>query len=327
MPWGQRSRRRRFASWNSRDIPAEAGGIAADLAERRERVMPIEGGVLDSLCLHRGRVLLEAHREVAALGELSGGNRVALGKQAIADEVEDRALHQRVPRSRVVDGGVHDPPVVVRCAPRRDVRAVHGERGDDLTDGVAKAVEREVPRAPIALRDAVRAMGEHGELARERRLHHQPLTNGEEDRQRCGAAREALVERAKALAVAAVDEEAVQLVQEVVARGAGDRPPFGERFSVAEDLLDHDPRAAGLGREALEIRARVEEPVDVVEAKPVDRSLAEETKHELVRRGEHLRILHAKRGEVVDVEEAAVVDLVERGSPVRETIGLCLEES
>ena len=33
-----------------------------------------------------------------------------------------------------------------------------------------------------------------------------------------------------------------------------------------------------------------------------------------------------KRGEVVDVEEAAVVDLVERGSPVRETIGLCLEE-
>ena len=45
-----------------------------------------------------------------------------------------------------------------------------------------------------------------------------------------------------------------------------------------------------------------------------------------MRRLEHLRILHADRGELVDVEEPPVVDLVRRGSPVGHAVRLLLEE-
>ena len=38
------------------------------------------------------------------------------------------------------------------------------------------------------------------------------------------------------------------------------------------------------------------------------------------------RILHAKPRKIVDVEETPVIDLVERGAPVREAVGLYFEQ-
>jgi hypothetical protein len=43
--------------------------------------------------------------------------------------------------------------------------------------------------------------------------------------------------------------------------------------------------------------------------------------------GKDARIFHAQAGEIVDVEKAPVIDLIERRPPVREAIGLHLEQT
>ena len=53
---------------------------------------------------------------------------------------------------------------------------------------------------------------------------------------------------------------------------------------------------------------------------------AQQPQDQLVRGGEDLRLLHAQGGQFVDVEEAAVVDLVGGDPPVRQAIGLLVEQ-
>ena len=48
----------------------------------------------------------------------------------------------------------------------------------------------------------------------------------------------------------------------------------------------------------------------MVDAQAVDRAVAQQPKHEPMGVVEHLRQFHAQAGEIVDVEEAAVVDVV-----------------
>ena len=60
----------------------------------------------------------------------------------------------------------------------------------------------------------------------------------------------------------------------------------------------------------------------MIDAKAGDLALAHEAQDELVRDVEDLRHLHPHRGEVVHVEEAAVVDLVARDAPVGEPVRL-----
>ena len=55
-------------------------------------------------------------------------------------------------------------------------------------------------------------------------------------------------------------------------------------------------------------------------------SLGDEPGQQSVDRREDVGILDAQAGERVDVEEAPVVDLVRRGAPVGEAIGLLLEQ-
>ena len=75
-----------------------------------------------------------------------------------------------------------------------------------------------------------------------------------------------------------------------------------------------------------EVLLRIVEPVGVVDAQPVDLAGRRELKHEAVRRLENVLVLHAQRGEIVDVEEAPVVDFVGCHTPRREPISLPLEE-
>ena len=110
-----------------------------------------------------------------------------------------------------------------------------------------------------------------------------------------------------------------------------------------EDLLrDHPQRprrpVAGDGRQVegrrlrvtalqpLEVANRIVEPVRVIDAQPVDLAGRGELEEELVRRVEHRLFLHPERGEVVDVKEAAVVDLVGGDAPEREPVRLRFEQ-
>ena len=60
----------------------------------------------------------------------------------------------------------------------------------------------------------------------------------------------------------------------------------------------------------------------MVDANPVDAPVAQQLECKRMGPFEHLGIFHAERGQLVDVEEPAVVDLLGGDSPVRQSIGL-----
>ena len=96
------------------------------------------------------------------------------------------------------------------------------------------------------------------------------------------------------------------------------RQPIGRAFESQRprrEVLQHR-----------EVARRVEQAVGVVDADRVTLPSRISDREQLVRRLEDLRVLDAQAGERVDVEEAPVVDLVRRRAPVREAVGLRLEQ-
>ena len=75
-----------------------------------------------------------------------------------------------------------------------------------------------------------------------------------------------------------------------------------------------------------EVVRRVPEAVRVVDAQAGHLSLGEQPEDEFVRRAEDLGLLDADRRQVVDVEEAAVVDLLRRDAPEGRAVGLRVEQ-
>ena len=59
---------------------------------------------------------------------------------------------------------------------------------------------------------------------------------------------------------------------------------------------------------------------------PVTIALFDQIEEQRVRGGEDRGIFHPQPDEIVDVEESPVVDLVERGAPVRQAIRLRVEQ-
>ena len=64
----------------------------------------------------------------------------------------------------------------------------------------------------------------------------------------------------------------------------------------------------------------------MIDADRVDLAVANQLPEEPMGRVEHLLVLDAQSRERVDVEEAPVVDLVRRRPPVRQAVGLRLEQ-
>ena len=144
--------------------------------------------------------------------------------------------------------------------------------------------------------------------------------------------REALVDVVQRALVALVDEQPVDPDEEVIAGGAFDRP-VRQLLVVREDLLDDQVEAARPGRDParsargplpqpLQVVARIEQAVHMVDAHPVQAPAPDQIEREGVHELEHRRVLHADGRQLVDVEEAPVVDLFAGHAPVRQTVGL-----
>ena len=103
---------------------AEPAGLAADLVERHQAVVDVEGGVLDPLGRHRRRHLLELAGEPPLLGPvlLARGVR-RFQEQHVADEVEHPAAQQRVAGHGPPHGGLDVAAVRVVDGPRRRCRS------------------------------------------------------------------------------------------------------------------------------------------------------------------------------------------------------------
>ena len=104
----------------------------------------------------------------------------------------------------------------------------------------------------------------------------------------------------------------------------------GEHLVVREDLLDENDRLSRWAfkgdRQALEIAARVAEPVHVVDSDPGDASVSADLAYEPVGQLEHGRVLDPDADEAVDVEEPAVVDLMGAQAPVRGPVVLLVDD-
>jgi hypothetical protein len=64
----------------------------------------------------------------------------------------------------------------------------------------------------------------------------------------------------------------------------------------------------------------------MVDPQPVDSAPRDQREDQPVRLGEQLGLLDTQRGEVVDIEEAAIVDLVRGDAPIGEPVGLSVEQ-
>ena len=134
--------------------------------------------------------------------------------------------------------------------------------------------------------------------------------------------------------LATVDEDPVQEVQELVSGGAGNGPGSGQRLAGSQDLLGDDVEVAaclrgrgGAGARTLALKASEVfgwgvEAIGMVDAEPGHLSRADEAEDEAVRLGEDLRVFHADRGELIDVEEAPVIDFLTSNAPEGYPVGL-----
>ena len=225
-----------------------------------------------------------------------------------------------------------------------DVGAIDGEAGDDFAEGVFLAFEGEIAGEAVLLGEAVEAAGEHGQFAGKRDAEDQFPCLVEEVFVALVPAGEAFVDALEGLAAAGVDEDAVDEVEEAIAGGAFDGPAGAEAFVAGQDFFGDDVEGAavveggsgdaafakGLAAgvlEVVEVAFGVVEAVGVIDAEAVNVAFADEFEEFAVDGVEDGGIFDADGGEFVDVEEAAVVDLVGGDAPEAEAVGLVREDA
>src|SRR5438093_62647 len=220
----------------------------------------------------------------------------------------------------------------------RHVGAVDREVRHDFTDGMDQAVEREIARTTVPLRELIQLMAEHIHFAGHRHPHDQLLVLIDKVLKGYAVANDTGVESVETLLVRSVDEEAVQKIEKVIPGGSMNRPLRGERLAATENLfhdqIERQPSGLVVGRQfgacprlyLLQIVFRIVEPVYMIDAKAGDGALFEEAKDQLMGFVEDRRIFHADGDEIVDVEKTAVIDLFRGDTPVRQAVGLIIEE-
>ena len=243
------------------------------------------------------------------------------------EEVEERRLHRGVAPTGPPDGAFDNGAVFGAPAILVDVGAIDRETGDDFCQRLAQAIEGEVARATVPFGDARERMSEHVQLARHGRRHDEALALIPHLVEGVGVPRQLRVGAAHAPDFCRVDEDAVEIVEVVVAGRAGDRPARRQGLVARENFLgEHVEIPAAEILQHREIARRVEEAVRVIDSHRLHAAVAQQLRQQLVGRGKDLRILDAQPRELVDVKKAPVVDLVRRGSPVRQPVGLRFEQ-
>src|SRR5207248_1024762 len=92
------------------------------------------------------------------------------------------------------------------------------------------------------------------------------------------------------------------------------RTPFIRRWTILTAL------------QSMKVLCRVVKSIGMIDAQSVDLPFPQQLKNKAVRLFEHRRVLLTKRGEIIDIEKPAVVDVVRRHSPVRQPKGLRLDQ-
>ena len=141
-------------------------------------------------------------------------------------------------------------------------------------------------------------------------------------------------QRVEPVAAGRIDQQARDGVQPFIAGGAGDARNRRHCLALGEDFLDHDVERCALAavnapNALLQppcVLRRVEQAIDVIEPQPLKLTGGDEPRDQFVHVAERPRVLDPEPGQLVDVEEAPVVDARHREPPVREAIVLPLQQ-
>jgi hypothetical protein len=137
--------------------------------------------------------------------------------------------------------------------------------------------------------------------------------------------------------VSRIDKEAVELIQDLIAGGAGDRPIEGEFLTIGENFFDDDIRRGGAGSvrrkagleqglESAQVFEGIAKAIGVIDAEATDLPLLDEGLNLVMGGFEDGGILHPESGEVGDVEEPSVVELFEADFPESQSVVLAIEQ-
>ena len=296
-------------------------GAAADLVQRDQAVVPVEDRVLDALGHDRPAELLETGCELFLPG--AGILQAQQGPEEVEQLGVDVAAAHLGLAHRTVDHLAVEFP---HRMPGPHIGAVDREGGQHLAQPVAQLPPGVVPVPAVALGDRRQQVGQPVDLGGQLLAHDLELGLADEVgvlRRHTG---ELPVQRRELGQVVAGDEEPVDPVQELVARGAGDRPVLGKLLVRGQDLLDDHPDGAGGLVQPLQVARGVEQPVHVVDAQPVDQAADDQGDDHAVGVLEDLLVLDPQADEGLDVEEPAVVELLARRPPQRQPVILALQQ-
>ncbi len=307
---------------------AEAARVAADLVQRDEPAVAVEGGVLDALGHDRAAGLLEAAGELrpqSLLLALAAGQ--SLGQRQVADQVDDDRVGLLPSQARgvlhLVPGGrVGRPPV------GGDVGAVDLEGREHLDQPLLQGGAGVVAVLRHEGADRAQQVDEPGDLAAQHLAQHQVLGVVHDDLPVGVGRGELAVQGGERVLGRRVDEQAEDVVEHVVAGRPGAGPGVRQHLRDArlQDLLHHDPGVAARLGQSDEVALGIGQAVRVVDAQAVQHPAGELVEHQPVGLLEDGRVLDAHAREGRHVEEPPVVQLLTGGLPVRDPVVLRVEQ-
>ncbi len=229
---------------------SELPRITADLVERDEAVIAVEGRVLQTLRHHRPGVLLKFHGKSCHLVAHRAARWRAreIGRDDGVNEIENLMPEPAPFLARPGRCPFDIPAILGRYPMRSHIGAIDGEAGDHRPQRPAQAVPRVVSAVPVPLRDAMKIGGEHAKLAAEHGIHHEILRIAQQLVEIGLPPDEPLIVAGRRRLLPRVDQEAVELADEIVTGGARHRPIRAQPFVPRQDLLDDDVSRCGLAR-------------------------------------------------------------------------------
>ena len=172
-----------------------------------------------------------------------------------------------------------------------------------------------------------------GELAREQLGQNLPLGSPDDRAEILRRSDEALGNRGQRIEARTSDEHAQDLVHELVAGGAGHRPILRQALLTDQDLLHPDVEWCRIGSDLrqpalqpVEIGFGIGEAVDMIDAQALDHAATGQAEDQCMAGFEYLRIVHAQAGELINVEEAAVIPAYGTFAPVDRAIRLLVQD-
>ena len=331
--------------------------VAAHLVQRQQAHVAVESGVLCAFGGHRAGQLLKAERELAV--GLGAQGVVGGDGQHLVQKIEDAGIEVAVKpagvRHRLPDLGVVS---TFTLSAQAQVGAVHREAGDHLTQRRAQGAEREVAPAGVTFGQPLQPLSQSRQLRRQAAAQNQLLGTQQRLAVTQTISGEAAVDGRYLVFVRARHECSAQLRQKVVARGAVNGPALRQALAGFQNLLGHHvdgqgngdrgravlvlwligwpcgdlrpvtvPRCPGPILQLPEVARRVVQPVGVVEPDAVHPPLRHQFEQPGVRPGKHAGVLHSQGGQVIDVEEAAVIDLLRGHPPVAQAVVLLTDQA